>query len=66
LVAAGLGVSLVPASMQQIHSDGVAYRTIIGDAPKARMSLVYRRDDESATVRNMVALARSVALAMGL
>jgi len=66
LVAAGLGVSLVPASMQQIHSDGVAYRTIIGDAPKARMSLVYRRDDDSATVRNMVALARSVALTMGL
>ncbi len=66
LVAAGLGVSLVPASMQQIHSDGVAYRPIIGDAPKARMSLVYRRDDESATVRNMVELARSVARTMGL
>lgn len=66
LVAAGLGVSLVPASMQQIHSDGVAYRRIVGDAPKARMSLVYRRDDESATVRNMVALAREVASGMGL
>lgn len=66
LVAAGLGVSLVPASMQQIHSDGVVYRPIIGDAPKARMSLVYRRGDESATVRNMVALARTVAKRMGL
>lgn len=66
LVAAGLGVSLVPASMQQIHSDGVAYRTILGDAPKARMSLVYRRGDESATVRNMVELARRVAGVMGL
>ena len=66
LVAAGLGVSLVPASMQQIHSDGVAYRRIVGDAPKARMSLVYRRDDESATVRNMLALARAVAGRMGL
>lgn len=66
LVAAGLGVSLVPASMQQIHSDGVAYRPIEGDAPAARMSLVYRRGDESATVRNMVELARAVARRMGL
>ena len=33
LVAAGLGVSLVPASMQQVHSPGVVYRPILGDAP---------------------------------
>ena len=60
LVAADLGVSMVPASMQQVLSTGVVYRPIAGDAPKARMSLVYRKDDPSATVRNMIELAHQV------
>jgi DNA-binding transcriptional LysR family regulator len=60
LVAADLGVSLVPASMQQVLSTGVVYRPIEGDAPRARMSLVRRRDDPSATVRNMVELAHQL------
>jgi DNA-binding transcriptional LysR family regulator len=58
LVAAGLGVSLVPASMQQISTEGVTYRAIAGDAPSARMSMIYREGDDSPTVANMVALAR--------
>lgn len=66
LVAAGLGVSLVPASMQQVHSPGVAYRPILGDAPKARLSLAYRADDTSPTVRNMVELARGLVVTMRL
>jgi DNA-binding transcriptional LysR family regulator len=61
LVAAGLGVSLVPASMQKINSEGVVYRAIAGDGPRARMSLIYRHDDQdSPTVMNMVDLARSL------
>ena len=59
LVAAGLGVSLVPASMQQINSEGVVYRAIAGDGPRARMSLIYRLSDKDPpTVMNMVELAR--------
>jgi DNA-binding transcriptional LysR family regulator len=66
LVAAGLGVSLVPASMQQVHSPGVAYRRIIGDAPKAQLSLAYRADDNSSTVKNMIELARGLVATMRL
>lgn len=66
LVAAGLGVSLVPASMRQVHSVGVAYRPILGDAPKARLNLIYRGDDASATVHNMVELARGMVETMKL
>jgi len=58
LVAAGLGVSLVPASMQQINSEGVTYRAIAGDAPRARMSLIYRAGEDAPIVANMIALAR--------
>ena len=66
LVAADLGVSMVPASMQQVLSTGVVYRPIEGDAPKARMSLAYRQDEPSATVRNMIELARQVLRGMSL
>jgi DNA-binding transcriptional LysR family regulator len=61
LVAAGLGVSLVPASMQKIHSMGVSYRPIRGDAPVAHMSMVHRRGEASATVHQLRQLARSLA-----
>ena len=66
LVAADLGVSLVPASMQQVLSTGVVYRPIEGDAPRARMSLARRADDPSATVRNMLELAHRLRREMGL
>jgi DNA-binding transcriptional LysR family regulator len=58
LVAAGLGISLVPASMQQIHSEGVTYRPIAGDAPRARMLLIHRHDSDAPTVANLVAMTR--------
>lgn len=61
LVAAGLGVSLVPASMQKIHSEGIAYRPLANDAPVAQMSLIYRRGDHAVTVRNLRALALGLA-----
>jgi DNA-binding transcriptional LysR family regulator len=57
-VAAGLGVSIVPQSIAQIHLAGVAYIRIEGDAPRAPISLAYRRNDRSTTVRNFVASAR--------
>lgn len=60
LVAAGLGVSLVPASMQQVHSIGVTYRPITGIAPKARMSLAYRGDEHAPLVGHMIELAKQV------
>ncbi len=58
LVAAGLGVSLVPASMQQVHTDGVTYRPISGPRPKARMSLIYRENAAaSSPVAHMIRLS---------
>ncbi|TXH05700.1 MAG: LysR family transcriptional regulator [Nevskiaceae bacterium] len=64
LVAAGLGVSIVPASMQQANIEGVAYRPIRRPAPKARLSLLYRRDDQDTPhLRNLLELARQLARA---
>ncbi len=61
MVAAGFGVSIVPQSLEQLRAEGVAYLRIEGEAPRALVSLAYRRGDHSTVVRNFVALARRVA-----
>lgn len=43
LVAAGVGVALVPESMCQIHGHGVTYVRIAGDAPMAQLAVAHRR-----------------------
>jgi DNA-binding transcriptional LysR family regulator len=58
MVAAGLGVSIVPRSTSRIHADGVFYLPIEGDAPRAEICLAHRRDDRSPAVQNFVAVAR--------
>jgi DNA-binding transcriptional LysR family regulator len=62
LVAAGLGISLVPESLQRMHLDGVVYRRLHGAAqPRAPLLLATRRGDPSATVRRFVELVRRTA-----
>jgi DNA-binding transcriptional LysR family regulator len=61
-VAAGLGISIVPASLQRLRIDGVAYRRLEGAARlTAPLNLLSRRGDPSAVVRHFLALARKAA-----
>jgi DNA-binding transcriptional LysR family regulator len=57
LVAAGIGVSLVPASVAHLALDGVTYRPLSG-APDTELLAVTRAQDESPLVRAFVADAR--------
>ena len=52
LVAAGLGVSIVPASMQRLRGDGIVYRQLT-DCQNlvAPLHLATRADDDSAVLR---------------
>jgi DNA-binding transcriptional LysR family regulator len=62
LVATGAGITLVPASLQQMHIDGVMYRPIDGrPQPKAVLNLVSRRGDPSAVVRRFLNLVKQAA-----
>lgn len=62
LVAVGLGVAVVPACMQRMTMDGVAYRRLRGVAqPKAVLNLASRRGESSPVVRNFVGLVRRAA-----
>jgi len=60
LVAAGLGVTFVPSSLQRMNIEGVVYRRVKASRPPtARLSLATRRGDPSATVRQFLTLMRS-------
>jgi DNA-binding transcriptional LysR family regulator len=59
LVAAELGVSIVPVSISQLRVKGVAYRKIAGQAPTTRLAVAHRRGETSPIVRNFVARAVS-------
>jgi DNA-binding transcriptional LysR family regulator len=62
LVAAGLGISLVPESLQRMRMDGVVFRRFAGSVqPKAALYLASRRGETSATVRNFLALVKKPA-----
>jgi DNA-binding transcriptional LysR family regulator len=60
LVAAGVGISLVPASIRELRQEGIAYCPI-ADAPSliAPLTLVYRRGEARPIVTAFVELAAS-------
>jgi DNA-binding transcriptional LysR family regulator len=64
LVAVGLGVALVPASVRRVHLDGVAYCDLTPeDCPTVPLHLAVRREAGSAALRSFVALVRGEASA---
>jgi DNA-binding transcriptional LysR family regulator len=62
LVAAGLGITFVPASLQRMNLDGITYRKIRpGEQPKAVLGLACRRGDASAVLKQFLAVVRKAA-----
>ncbi|QHE93133.1 LysR family transcriptional regulator [Pandoraea fibrosis] len=56
MVAAGFGVSLVPASVSQIRTPGMGFWPIDGEVPHAPISLAYRADHRSAALDRFIAM----------
>src|SRR5262249_25595528 len=61
LIAAGLGVSLVPASARNLQRAGVVYRPLAPPVPQLIMGLAYLRDEVSPMVSAFVQIVREVA-----
>ncbi|MBI3963995.1 MAG: LysR family transcriptional regulator [Chloroflexi bacterium] len=59
LVAAGIGVALVPASVQKLARAGVVYRALDHEpAPTIEVLLVWRRNDSSPVLRAFIEIVR--------
>ena len=64
LVAAGLGVSVVPASLGRHHIEGVTYARLLDrPRPLAPLNLTYRRGPNSAAFQRLVEVVNSAASA---
>ena len=62
LVAAGLGVTLIPSSMQRVGIDGVAYRALDRKAGLvAPLNLAYRRGESAPAACRFISLVRQTA-----
>ncbi|NOJ47218.1 LysR family transcriptional regulator [Bradyrhizobium archetypum] len=61
LIAAGLGIALVPSTMQSVRMAGVVYRRLRETAPKAFLGLAWRRDDPSPVLKQFINVVRSEA-----
>jgi len=47
LVAAGIGVALVPATLQNLSRKGLVYKHLAGGGSKLELAVAWRRDDKS-------------------
>ena len=60
LVAGGIGVALVPASLRNLPRAGVAYKTIRGLSPTVEMGAIWRRDDRNPVVRSFLSVVGEI------
>ena len=58
LVAAELGLALVPACLQNVHRNGVIYRPLQGQTPKTGLYLAWRQHDSSSVLSAFLSSVR--------
>jgi DNA-binding transcriptional LysR family regulator len=63
LVGAGLGISIVPESVQKIQMPEVVYRPLLEELPAATIALAWHKNDTSPGTRAFSDVARGVARA---
>jgi DNA-binding transcriptional LysR family regulator len=59
-VAAGIGVALVPASVQHLRITGATYLPLSGTTEEVELAAATRRDDRSPHLARVLARAQSL------
>ncbi|MUG95062.1 LysR family transcriptional regulator [Scytonema sp. UIC 10036] len=62
LVAAELGVAIVPASMQNLQRVGVVYKLLAEETPQAELAMIWRRDEKSPVLHKFLDIVREIDL----
>lgn len=60
LVAAGMGLSLLPASMRTLRGKGIVYRPAQDRMPPADLTVAWRRDNASSVVQAFLGVVQEV------
>jgi len=66
LVSAGMGVSLLPASIRNLRRTGVVHRPLAPPVPTVELAVVWRRDERSPVVTAFLEVVRAVGRRGGL
>jgi len=61
LVSAGLGIALIPSTMQSVRIAGIVYRRLRAPVPKAFLGLAFRRSDPSPVLKQFLSVVRAIA-----
>lgn len=59
LVASGVGIAIVPASLRRLQIVGVDYRPLGEPVPDVEMGLIWHRDSESPILRSFIEVSRA-------
>ncbi len=62
LVAADMGIAIVPASIQNLQRTGVIYKPISETTPTSAIAAIWRTNKRSATVDRFIKIVREIAL----
>jgi DNA-binding transcriptional LysR family regulator len=62
LVAAGIGITLLPSSWQKLQIRGVEYRNLINPTPVLEMKMGYRADETSPALARFIEMVHSINL----
>lgn len=60
LVAGGVGVALVPASLQNLQRSGVVYRSLEEPTPELEIAVAWRQHDDSPVLQKFIDSVREV------
>jgi DNA-binding transcriptional LysR family regulator len=60
LVAAEIGITLVPASTQNLKREGVVYRALVKPKPAIDINMQYRQDETSPVLSRFLEIVRSL------
>ncbi|MEH1942917.1 MAG: LysR family transcriptional regulator [Nostoc sp.] len=61
LVAAEMGVAIVPASLQNLQRIGVVYKTVQEPSPQVAIAMIWRKNETSSTVLRLVEIVKQAA-----
>jgi len=64
VVAAGLGVSIVPRALSEFQLVGLKYADIEGETPRSAIGLASRRDERSPAIKNAIKAVRLAKLSV--
>jgi DNA-binding transcriptional LysR family regulator len=60
LVSAGMGIAIVPSSLQNLQRSGVVYRAVEEETPLVETAVVWQEDDMTPVLREFLQVVKSI------